>query len=688
MLVGRMRRRLDRSAGPEAGMSAVMVLFSFLALSALVMVTATYAAQAVRPAGDHLHWTRAGAAAESGLADYQSRLQADPRYWLDVDCGNPALVGQDPGVVPHTCPWTPGEVGWSAVEDGTDPDEAPAFHYEVTAAPVELDDFWAKWVTVTVTGRSGGTYRTLQARFARASTTDYVLYQDYGLVEGRTYAEAIGAAASDGLTEECGQGGGIGSTRRDVDREGECENVAVFTADDVVVGDVLMQDRAVFGPGAQVEGQYATAHPDCAAATSDPATWGACAEARDGGTTQAEQFLNGVRPQYSTPLTLPPTTAAYADIPGCHYFGATRIIGEGEYMRVWSRDTLSAVLHDGAVVSVAPPGRPAPDCGNPGLMSSTSGDRVKVPDGMAIYVRTSREYPGLTGATQPLNSHELGGTSVHGYLPLGAYNYFPTSQTSTAAVDPEFTREHRWRKYGNLYLEGYFSPGSAAPDGRGNGVTFVADQSVVIVGDVLSTGADATDHCGAADVDCAIGIVAGRSVEVFRDVMSTMGTRIVNNYIYWDFNVPLGVDGSPLARTWSMTGVTGPHSWLAGSGFDSWPHRYVDHARGAVHPSGDGVQIQAAIQVLSGSMSVQSHWADESTVPGTGHGLEVAVHGSLATRFGGLTRGWTGSPQYPELIYDRELKTVSPPYLLPFTEQVDWETRSVTELATPADVRS
>lgn len=648
----------------DAGMSSVAVLLAFVMLSALVVVTATSAAQATRPAGRQTDWVRAGAAAESGIADYLGRLRDDPAAWSTIDCDDPALVGQDAAVVDHSCPWGVDEVGWAAVEPDADPDASPAYHYEVTEAPVEAEPGWASAVTVTVTGRSGAVRRTLEVRFARASTADFALHQDYGVVEATAWSESVGAAAAAGLAAGCGSAG-ASATARDVARDPACANAAVLGAGTAVTGDVFSNDRLAVDAAAQVDGQVATAHPDCAPADDDPAGWAACVDLVGGSTV--EDLLDGHAPTSATPLTLPASTAGYADLPGCHYYGETRVVGHGATMTVRAPSTLDAGNALGLPTAVAAPGEPAPDCGDPHLLALGTAQTIPVPDAVGVYVHT------LAVSSEPVASGALGASSAVGAFPLGSLTSVPPAAGAVAEYELEQTRTHRWTGLGTLYLEGWFSPGSAASEGDA-GVTFVADESVVVTGDVLSTGSDAGDHCADATRTCLIGIVAGRSVEVLNPVVAdvtavTVGTG-ADERVEWDLDVPLGVDGAGAAR--AATGVAGAAGWPDGG----WPRRYVDRARGTVHPA-SGVQIQAAVQALGGTLLVQNHWATEGVVAGVPT-LDVVVTGSLAVRFAGLqdrSSGWA-----PDVTYDPALRTAAPPYLLPFEESTPWEARHVTEL--------
>lgn len=657
------------SGPPDAGMSSVAVLLAFIMLSALVMVTATYAAQATRPAGRQTDWVRAGAAAESGVADYLGRLREDPAYWATVDCDNDALAGQDPAVVDHACPWDPEVVGWSAVEEDQDPDDAPAFHYEVTTAPVESEPGWAGTVTVTVTGRSGEVRRTLEAQFARASSTDYALHQDYALTEVTAWSERVGGAAAAGLAAECGADGAL-SAARDVQRDPACGNTAVLGSGTAITGDVFSNDRLTVEPGAQVDGAVGTAHPDCSTASDDPASWTACVQVVGGSVLDAADLLDDHAPAAASSLTLPTSVADYANLPGCHYYGETRVVGHGSTMTVSAPSTVGAGNAAGLVTAVAAPGESAPDCGDADLLAMGAAQTVPVPDGVGIYVHT------LAGMSEPVSAGALGATDDLGSLPVGTWTSATPAEGTVATFDTEQARSHRWTGRGTLYLEGWFSPGTqaaVAPEGHA-GVTFMAEESVVVTGDVLSTGSDSADPCAGPGLTCQIGIVAGRSVEVLNPVLTDVAAVTVDaggpdERVEWDLDVVLGVDGAAGAR--AATGTGGVDGWPDGG----WPRRYVDTTRGVAHPE-QGVQIQAAVQALGGTLLVQNHWATDGVVADVPT-LDVLVTGSLAVRFAGLEdrEAWS-----PRVDYDRALRTSAPPYLARFTEHTPWATRHVTEV--------
>jgi hypothetical protein len=452
----------------------------------------------------------------------------------------------------------------------------------------------------------------------------------------------------------------------------------VLTRDRLVLSDATVADPSAGAPS--VTGQYVTADPECDPDADDLATWAGCVGSSGGADAAADdvdELLGGWAPAHGTWSGLPADTSSYADVPGCHYYGATRIVGEGDRMRVWSPGTDDAATR-GAVLAVAPPGGTAPTCGT-GL--------VDVPDGVAVHVWTTPEdLLGGTarwGSDAPLASGHLG-DATRGSLPIGAHqaapdpSYVAEGDWLQGVVDPESTRTHKWSRHGNLYLEGYFSPGAAGTAAT-TGVTFVAQESVVVTGDVIRTGASPADRCAEPEVECLLGIVAGRDVEVMNPWVTTLQGHDTAGNAWWDYNLDLGAVA--LREPTSAPGSPYDQS-RHGSGFTGWPHRYVDHERGSVYPDTagrTGVQIQAAVQALSGALLVQSHWQSVE-------GFEVVVSGSLAQRyagaFGALAVDDTALghvAHYPTVTHDPALATASPPYLAPLEGRA-WLVRSAGEV--------
>lgn len=644
-MTGWLRRRLMGDGRTDAGASVVTVLLTFLALFALVLTTSEYAANSARPAAADVQWERARSAAQSGLADYVSRLRADPSYWETVDCSNPALVGQPADVVPNSCHWAAGAVGWAPVEPGADVATSPAYHYEVKQGAVESGDR-AKEITLAVTGRSAGKYRTLEVKLTRPSSADYVFSSDFWLIDPELWKETHTGALSD----ECG-GSTLELTRYYSQRTAACPNADVYLAG-AAEGDVLINDAAWFD-GGYVTGQYTTAYEPCRDATSDPASWmKLCLR---GSTTYSGQYtFPGGQPQYSTPRTLPDSASTFADVPGCHYYGATRIVLEGSGgMRVWSRDTGAAVAA-GKQLAVPTAAGVTPSCGDPAQLASASGQSVPVPNGMAVYVANVPASAGVPN--EPIAAKAIGGNSTYGYLPIGGYTGAgPTSASATTTIDPSMTAARKYRPMGNLYLEGTLK----------GFVTFATEGSIVETGDLVLAG-------GMSGSDMA-GLVAGHSVEIYTPVVRTLQASGAAGGAVWNFGAQTTAD-TPLGWAGDWSDFTGSKG--------AFPHRYADADRGDAYPAA-GLQIQASVQALAHSMYVQEWWTSALAADAS---RKLIVQGSVGTRYSGATGMSSGVGYITTRKYDPRLAKQTPPYLTLFKESV-WKAGPVGEITTPASVR-
>jgi len=204
-------------------------------------------------------------------------------------------------------------------------------------------------------------------------------------------------------------------------------------------------------------------------------------------------------------------------------------------------------------------------------------------------------------------------------------------------------------RYGNLYLEGTI----------GRPITFVAEQSIVLTGDLLVA--------GGMSGTTTVGLVAGGSVEVFHPRM-----------IWWT--------GAAVAATgeayWRQDGLTT---------IPYWPRRY------ATSGPDEGLRVQAAILALGGSFQVQQWSEGKHHVTGGSFG-ELRVEGSVAQRF----RGAVGKDPVPSChgcedpetgywkhyTYDERLRRgLRPPYF-PAFETTTWSVLWTEEHATDPAVRA
>src|SRR5690606_4900883 len=158
---------LRRIYNREEGMALVLVVGSMLLLMSFLLVGLTYAMSSTKFSRQNQDYLAAMAAAQAGIDDFISRLNADDLYGRTVDCANPAMV------TPADCGTS--DYGWQPVEPGATDPAAPAFHYSVNTD----DAFSTGTIGMVSTGRSNGVYRTIEVAVGKGGSTDYVYYTDY-----------------------------------------------------------------------------------------------------------------------------------------------------------------------------------------------------------------------------------------------------------------------------------------------------------------------------------------------------------------------------------------------------------------------------------------------------------------------------------------------------------------------------
>jgi hypothetical protein len=728
------RRLAPQGGQTDRGASLVLVVTSFALLFALVLVTALYVVRSVAPTAKLEREEQALAAAESGITDFIARASGTTGYWLTTDCANVAmrrdLSDQTAAGEAVDCGWGDGtENGWLSVETGLEVTTGtePAFHYEVLDY-AERDGSQAGSLTVRVTGRAHGVYRTLDSEVVRESTEQFAGFQDYWTSDPQGFLDrmrdyGVTSIDSSGLGNVCplNTTNGFGylwseDVLFDSDYYGSfnCRNTAIGAAKSSdwdkntwvgsVTGDFFSNDipflnanSVSMGGAYDVDGTVTVANPTCDAsnfgtewvdgvgAATVSMLCGGIPAYRNAGKTVATTANVRVteEPQTSSTLYhLPTDTSALLEAPGCRYYGATRIVLLGEVdgvgkMRVWSKGS----DHAGLTTAVQPTYDTdvTVDCGSGSDLSSDEGALVTVPEGMVVQVL---DIPAdVVERDQIKNSvllaGEIGGNARYGWLPTGdAVTSADLTVENLGAgylVDVlSGVQPRMYRTEGNLWLEGELK----------GSVTMGTEGSVVITGDVLmvdGTGPDSEDQ---------LGIVAG-SVEVMHKGVYRYGqVRQIGGEV-----TLYGWAGSRHYRYQSTSDNQGE--------LGEWPHDY----------SGDAgeIRIQAAIQAVTYALNVSAtdscpaySWftsymdSSFSAYPTSGQ-PRLVIEGSLAQRFLGLvgargedtgaSRGNnapTGDCGVSEVSveYDARLQDSTPPYLLRFTDS-PWTAGDTSEVATP-----
>lgn len=615
-----------RRLGDDSGMAMVLVMGSMVTLMVLVLAGLAYVMQSERFARHDQDYSSAMSAAQAGIDDYVSQLNRDERYYTSLDCDNAALQG--PTSTANACGWgTSTPLGWQPVSPGDSGADSPHFHYTVDARKAMTEGT----VMVTSTGRSKGVYRTIEAAVGRGGSTDFVYYTDFESADpanqvsypGGTRLEKCGAAGnSKALYFWNGRGQG-----RD-----KCSEIQ-FAGQDSLDGRVFSND-AILSNGARFEMGIESANPGCLNVRSANNTWGTCLRSGSSGANFGKQ------PQYSSALYLQDNSAEFATHPGCHYYGATRIVfNSNATMTVWSADS---AFRD-ATLSVPTPEGFTPSCGDPKELASASGATVKVPEDMVIYVAGAP-----WSDRRQLYAGEIGGATGQ-KLPLGSYAERHRSvpdRNDSYTFDTNMAERTRYKGEGNLYLQGVLN-------GR---VTVAAEQSVIVTGDVVLAGGKSGDDM--------LGLVATNSVEVMHPRMVTVrSSRSTGSRPTWSWGA-VADEGEAGSGIYQGEGV--------------WPKRIAQPGSG-LDPA-NGVQIAGSIQTLQHSFFVQQY--DKGNKKGT-----LLVAGSIAQRW----RGAVGTAQntgYDKLYtYDQRLKYSAPPYF-PHWANSEWSSRYSGELQTPDEVKN
>ena len=600
----------------DSGMAMVLVVGSMMTLMVLVLGALAYTMQSEKFARYDQDYTRAMAAAQSGVEDYVSRLNRMDTYHTTVDCANTALKG--PTSRANSCGWNSSTIpGWLPVTVGDTSANASAFHYSVDASRVNTEGT----VMVTSTGRSKGVYRTIEVAVGKGGTTDFVYYTDF---ESADPANLI-SYPTGAPNNSCGKSGNS-LAKYFWQGRSSCTEIT-FINSDVLDGRVFSND-AILSSGAQFEQSIESANTGCLAVTASTTTWNKCL--RSGSTAD----FNGKQPKYSTALYLQDNSAEFATYPGCHYYGATRIIfNAAGTMTVWSRDS----NFPGAVYAVSSPEGVTPSCGTGSALASSGGATVSVPSDLVIYVA-----PSPSSERRQLYADEIGGPAGE-QLPLGTYA--ATHAVKPTALGREYTYDlnngepTRYKGEGNLYVQGTLK-------GR---VTVAAAQSVIVTGDlVLSDNGTGTDM---------LGLVATNSVEVMHPRMVTVKSEKSGSSFKWGSGSNEGEAG---AGDYSSEGT--------------WPKKIAP---------GGGIKIAGSIQTLQHSFFVQRY----NKGPNKG---QLLVTGSIAQRWRGAVGTGSGSSMtgYSKLYqYDQRLKYSAPPYF-PSWANSEWSLRYSGEITTGAEIKT
>jgi len=623
----------SRGAHEDRGVALVMAISTVIVLGALALTTLAYVVRSEKQSRYDQDYSAALTAAQAGVDDFISRLNRDDIYYATLDCDNQAMP--QPTSITNKCGWTSSTaVGWVAVDSTRTRPKDAFFHYTFDPSRVGSEGS----ILLTVTGRSNRVYRTVEATVGKGGSTDYVYYTDFESADpANTYYYPNGASKACG-----GQGYQNASYWwSDPSRSKSSCSEITFASGDTLNGSVFSND-AMWSDGATFLKQVNSANPDCLLVTAQTSSWAKCLRNSNGSSSTGN--FSGIKPAYQDKLSLDDTSAQFANDPGCHYYGSTRIrLNADGTMTVWNKYANHGAGAVGAPVGTAAEGGSAPICGDVVRMDSDSGDTVAVPNDLVVYVA---EAPATVTRAQ-CSAGQLGGPTG-ATLPLGTYtSSLVASKNATYTYDDAMRDAVKTCQSGNLYLEGVLQ-------GR---VTFAAAQSIVMTGDlVLAGGMNGTDMAG---------LVATNSVEAIHPWLKTVAAT---QCTAWKSDGACKTTGT--TWRWDVDHPTG------GSEQSGWPRQYDDPTPGAVQFK--GLQIAGSIQTLQHSFLVQRF--DLGTSQG-----KLQVNGSIAQRWRGIVaKGSTGYVK--NYVYDPRLQFAAPPYF-PRWINAQWKQRYFGEIQTDSTVK-
>ena len=364
---GRTRDGLRRTHDDDRGIALVAVVGIGTVVMLLVATMIAVATSGARVTTTDRSWNRAIAAAYAGVADYQSRLNADNTYGNYGQAAAPFSaatgsvftkgVGGNPAFGYRT------QDTWVSVPTGDGTASDSAFRYAVDNSKLTSQGV----IRLQSTGRSGTTTRTVVANVRPDGFSNYLYFTNYESGDPTVTNEKWTG------TTPCT------SAYRPLATSATCDQIQ-FGSGDVLKGPVRSNDQikvcgatfkntiqSVFGVSSSgcSTGTYAS-NPTTSSTLTPPATIG---DLRD-----------------YTRSDLPLTTQT-VEGPGCLYTGPTRIVFNGDgTMTVRSPLTIKTQT-SGPTPTLATDGSTPDKCGKVDALRSASGATVPIPKNNLVFVQ-------------------------------------------------------------------------------------------------------------------------------------------------------------------------------------------------------------------------------------------------------------------------------------------------------------
>ncbi|ROS77556.1 hypothetical protein EDF24_0314 [Curtobacterium sp. PhB130] len=535
----RLLRRL-RARDDERGIALVAVVGIGAVVMLLVATMVSVATSGARVTTTDTAWNRAIAAAYAGVADYQSRLNADNTYGLYGQANAPFSRASgsvfSKGTGSNTAFNYQSGAAWVSVPgaDGSASDES--YRYAVDNSKLSAQGV----IRLQATGRSGSTTRTVVANVRPDGFSNYLYFTNY-------------EAGDPTVTNEKGTGSSACTTAyRPAATSSTCDQIQ-FGPNDVLEGPVRSNDQLKIC-GSQfkstVQSVYSWTSSGCGTAAaqfaSNPTTVS---------TLTPPSTIGDLRDYMRYDLT---ATTSTVEGTGCLYTGPTKITFNGDgTMTVVSPLTVMTTIKGASAVSGATitAGQASAKCGGIDALHSTAGATVAIPKNNMIYVQ-NEPAARAAGTTADPNRWDAS-----------------TYKTQATACDST-TRANSWT---NLTSNGVGFPRSTGSRSTSE-VEPTAGSGTNIVNLSTPYGCDRGDAFVQGTVDKAVTIAAENYAYVTGDikypttrsastVLGLIGQRAV-----WVWN-PINADGSTIlaanreidAAILSNQGTFAVQNWARGS---------------------------------------------------------------------------------------------------------------------------
>jgi Tfp pilus assembly protein PilX len=300
----------------DRGSALITVIGVTMVLSLLVLASTTYALGAQKTARRDQDWNAALAAAQGGVDEYISRLNADGTYWQYGNStsnytktpASPTAVVAPPASAPNSAFF-----GWTDLPGSS---SRAQFRYEVNTWQYKSDGI----LHLRSTGRVGKRTRTIDVAVRRQSFIDFLYFTDFETKDPLAYTGS-GELSAANAQAQCSKH--VYDGRQDIGFGGNCVPIN-FVSGDVIQGPLHTNDAFLVCGSPQFDGNTSTSWDDPAKKRYRVNT--SCGAA-------SPKFARVGDPKLAPTLDVPPSNSAirrevdkrYTTTPGCLYSGPTSI---------------------------------------------------------------------------------------------------------------------------------------------------------------------------------------------------------------------------------------------------------------------------------------------------------------------------------------------------------------------------